>query len=367
MPYANQIIVTAAGGGKTSYIVEQALDAGGGAIALVTYTRNNVLEIKRKIYNSSAAIPEHIEVLSWYSFLLRELARPYRATIHKNRIEGLHWIEGRSVPYIPSSKIGPHYFYNEKHIYSDKISKFVIECNYRSGGAVMRRLRARFSRLIIDEIQDMAGYDLDLLELIMREGCPILLVGDHRQATYATNHASRNSAFAGLRIIKKFNEWKDDGLTELAYQNQTYRCNQIIADLSDTFFPSEPHTVSLNEKKTGHDGVFLVASSDVESYIAEFRPQVLRFSAATRCDEYLPLNFGEAKGLTFERVLIFPHGKAKSWLATGQLTHIEKTLAKLYVAVTRARYSVAFVYDSRECDVPAERWVPARELRSGPL
>jgi DNA helicase-2/ATP-dependent DNA helicase PcrA len=57
------------------------------------------------------------------------------------------------------------------------------------------------------------------------------------------------------------------------------------------------------------------------------------------------MNFGESKGLTFKRVLIFPHGKAKQWLRTGALTHIEKSIAKMYVGVTRARHSLAFVYE----------------------
>ena len=57
------------------------------------------------------------------------------------------------------------------------------------------------------------------------------------------------------------------------------------------------------------------------------------------------MNFGEAKGLTFDRVLIFPHGGGKKWLSTGKLTHIEKSAAKMYVGTTRARFSVAFVFE----------------------
>ena len=57
------------------------------------------------------------------------------------------------------------------------------------------------------------------------------------------------------------------------------------------------------------------------------------------------MNFGESKGLTFDRVLIFPHKLAQKWLSTGQLDHIASSVEKLYVGVSRARYSVAFVYD----------------------
>ncbi len=277
--------------------------------------------------------------------------------MHNCRIEGIHWIEGKSVPYIPEAKTSAHYFLDGRRIYSDKIAKFICECDSRSGGAIMRRLKQRFSHIIIDEIQDMAGYDLELLELMLKSGIPVTFVGDHRQATFATNNAAKNKAFGGPAIIKKFELWKKAGLVTIEYECHTHRCNQTIANLGDSFFPTEPKTISRNDVLTGHDGVFLVANATVDEYVKRFSPQVLRYSAKSNCDPHEALNFGESKGLTFERVLIYPHGLARSWLASGKIHHVEKSAAKMYVAVTRARYSVAFVYDGKLCGIQATRWV----------
>jgi DNA helicase II / ATP-dependent DNA helicase PcrA len=356
VPSASRIIISAAGGGKTTRVVDQALAAEQGITALVTYTRNNVREIQLKVYERSRVIPSHVEIISWYSFLLRELARPYRSATHARRIDGIYWIEGKSVPYVPENRTSTHYFHDGSRIYSDKIAKFIGLCDERSTGAIMRRLKARHSHLIIDEIQDMAGYDLDLLELILKSGIPVTFVGDHRQATFATNNSAKNKAFAGPAIIKKFEQWKKSGLVSIDYECHTYRCNQAIADLGDGFFPYEPKTVSKNKVVTGHDGVFLVASADADGYVATFAPQVLRYSAKTKCDPYDAMNFGEAKGLTFDRVLIYPHGHAASWLASGSLSYVEKSATKTYVASTRARYSVAFVFDGKICGIQADRW-----------
>ena len=357
VPSVNRIIISAAGGGKTTRVVDQALSCNNGTTALVTYTRNNVREIHLKAYERVPVIPSHVEVISWYSFLLRELARPYRSVMHNRRIGGISWVEGRSVQYIPESKTGLHYFRNGTRIYSDKLAKFICECDRRSGGAVMRRLKQRFHHIIIDEVQDMAGYDLELLELILRSGVNVTFVGDHRQATFATNHAAKNKAFSGTAIVKKFEAWQKLGLVTVEYECHTHRCNQAIADLGDSFFPTEPKTISRNQKITGHDGVFLVSSTDVDGYVKQYSPQALRYDAKTRCAPYEALNFGEAKGLTFERVLIYPHGKATSWLASGSLSHVQKSAAKMYVAVTRARHSVAFIFDGKTCAVPAARWL----------
>lgn len=353
---ASRIVISAAGGGKTTRVVEQALAHDQGTTALITYTRNNVREIQLKAYERARAIPSHVEVISWYSFLLRELARPYRSTMHPRRIDGIHWIEGKSVPYIAESKTGPHYFLDGSRIYSDKLAKFICECDRRSGGAIISRLKQRFSHIIIDEIQDMAGYDLDLLELILKSGIPATFVGDHRQATFATNNSAKNKAFGGPAIIKKFELWKKAGLATIDYERHTHRCNQAIADLGDSFFPNEPTTISKNEKLTGHDGIFLVAKADVAEYVDRFSPQVLRYSAKTKCDPHKAMNFGESKGLTFERTLIYPHGLAQSWLASGKISHVEKSATKMYVAATRARYSVAFVFDGKTCGIPATQW-----------
>jgi DNA helicase-2/ATP-dependent DNA helicase PcrA len=182
--------------------------------------------------------------------------------------------------------------------------------------------------------------------LILRSRVKLTLVGDHRQATFRTNNAAKNSAFVGIRIIDKFREWHKAGLGTLSYEQETYRCHQAIADLADAFFPQEPRTVSRNEATTGHDGVFAIQSTSLHDYVNRYRPQVLRLNKLTSCEGYEAMNYGESKGLTFDRVLIFPHKMGKQWLSSGDFSHVVDSAAKMYVGITRARYSVAFVIDA---------------------
>jgi ATP-dependent DNA helicase UvrD/PcrA len=342
---ANEVNIAAAGGGKTTRIATRARAHELGKVAVVTYTTNNVQEIKSKFFELHAALPMHAEVWSWYRFLLHEMARPYQRALLDRRIDGLHWVEGRSAPYVPRSKIIPFFLSACAQIYSDKIARFIIECNTKTAGAVIARLEDRFHTIFIDEIQDMAGYDLDLLELILRSKIDLVMVGDHRQATYSTNNASKNRAYAGANIIKKFREWEAEGLVTLSYARETHRCNQLIADLADSFYPAEPKTISRNELVTGHDGAFLVSAESIRAYMGQYRPVVLRLDRKTQCDGYTATNFGESKGMTFDRVLIFPHGKGRQWLTSGNYDHVTNSASKMYVGITRARHSVAFVFD----------------------
>ena len=118
---------------------------------------------------------------------------------------------------------------------------------------------------------------------------------------------------------------------------------QEICDFADQFHPDAPNTESRNKTVTEHDGVFAVRGSDVAEYVATYTPQPLRYSRKTGCPHGEPINFGASKGMTFQRTLIYPHGPLLKFLTTGKLEDAGKAVEKIYVAVTRARQSVAFV------------------------
>lgn len=345
MQSVNDITIAAAGSGKTTRIVERALANPQERAALVTYTRNNVAEIEKCFYEQNRAVPGHVEVWPWYTMLLHEFARPYQRRLYDRRIDGIAWVEGKSKTFARATDIKRFYFADDGQIWSDKLPRFVVECNKASNGAVIRRLEQRFDRIYFDEVQDLVGYDLEIVELLLRSKIDVSMVGDHRQSTFRTHAATKNSPYQGIKIIEKFRTWERDGLATLTYLSSTHRCHQSIATFADAFFPAEPATKSLRSNLTGHDGVFAIPSADVAQYVTTYDPQVLRLSRVTSCQGHDALNFGDSKGMTFDRVLIFPHKKGIDWLKSGNFGLIEKSAAKLYVAVTRARHSVGFVYD----------------------
>ncbi|MGR9185817.1 UvrD-helicase domain-containing protein [Rhizobium leguminosarum] len=341
----NRIIIAAAGGGKTTRIVDEVLADKSVRSAIITYTRNNVREIQSKFYQRGKTIPEHVEIIPWYTFLLREMARPYRNYKYEKRIDGIFWTETTVDRFAPKADVGRYYFGNSSTIYSNRLAEFVYECNAVADSAIIRRLERRFERIYIDEIQDVAGYDLDIIELMLRSKLEVILVGDPRQSTFTTNNSNRHKGFRGPDIIKKFQRWEKEKLAQLEHLVETHRCNQLIADLADSFYPDHKKTQSRNKDLTGHDGVFAIRPDEVSDYCRRFDPQVLRLSVTTACDGLPAMNFGESKGMEFDRVLVFPHKKALKWLKTGNYEHVDGVRPELYVGVSRARYSVTFVYD----------------------
>lgn len=348
MPSRNKIVVAAAGAGKTTHIVNSASENEQLKCLVVTYTINNESEIKRKFGKLIGCIPENVVVKTWFTFLLDEFVRPYQNILYsENRIEGLAFINGISAKYIGAENVKGHYLFEGKEIYSDKIAKFGAEANRLTKGKPIKRLEKIYDTIFIDEVQDLAAWDLDILEILLSSNIDTVLVGDPRQATYRTNNGAKYAKYGGYKILDKLNEWAKREDTDIKGLMYSHRCRQEICDFSDNFFAEVDNTESRNNRQTEHDGIFLVRSKDVGDYIKKYNPQILRYNKSNKCMGYSGMNFKASKGLTFSRTLLFPHGPLKNLLADGDFSKLNEPSA-LYVAVTRAEQSMAIVYDG-EC------------------
>ena len=158
-----------------------------------------------------------------------------------------------------------------------------------------------------------------------------------RQGTYSTNRSRRNAKFRGEKIVGKFNEWEKMALCVIEEHSHSFRCRPEICRLADHFFPGYPSLESRNEGRTHHDGVFLVRPAHVAHYITSHRPTVLRWDRREKCQGFDGINFGESKGQEYERVLVFPTGPIRKWIASGDSSYVQDSVAKLYVAVARGR------------------------------
>lgn len=353
----NKLIIAAAGSGKTTLLVKQALQQKNSRVFITTYTRANESEVRKKIIQFNKCIPANITIQTWFSFLLKHGVRPYQLSVFEKKIKGLFLFNGQSglkyktkkgvpVYFEEDGEFEQHYFTHDLKIYSDKLSKFVIRCNEKSDGAVIDRISRIYPNIYIDEVQDLAGYDLEILKLFFKSSSNILLVGDPRQGTYSTNTTAKNKKFRKSQIVSFF----DNIPSEIGKDDQTlmtnYRSHPSICKLSNKLFPDYPQTKSGNEIKTGHDGLFFIRQSDIDSYLKNFNPIQLRENIKTKViEQFRSMNFGESKGLTFDRVLIYPTKPILEWIFDNNKYLAPTSRAKFYVAITRARYSVGIVYD----------------------
>jgi DNA helicase II / ATP-dependent DNA helicase PcrA len=346
----NRIVIAAAGSRKTTHIVEESLQSND-RILIVTYTNENVNQIRGYFFEKAGRIPPNVTVQTWFSFLLADAARPYQNILYsKSRLRAFCFVQGRSAIYVPKTEVARYYIHNGDEIYSDKISEFTIKCNDLTKGMPLKRIEKIYDRIYVDEVQDFAGYDLDLLACLMGSGADVVAVGDPRQATYATNGSPRNKQYRGPSLLNLFRLWNEKKLCVIEEWRDCFRSNQAICDFADALYPSMSSTISRSTVKTDHDGVFAIRSYMIREYVKQYHPVILRWSNDVDSLGFNAYNFGLTKGQTFDRVLILPTKQMREFLRNGSASFAAMTRAKLYVGITRARHSVTFV-----CDDPVRR------------
>jgi len=350
----NEVILASAGSRKTSYLVESALNDPSKKVLIVAYTINNLSQIKEYIVERNKCIPSNITIQSWHAFLLQDYIRPYQNSMYSDqRIESIYYPENlyefnRTRRFIKKENVSKYYIVSGKYVISEKLSEFASLCNIASDGLVINRLVDMYDHIYIDEFQDLAGYALDVVEQVMLSDIKTILVGDCRQATFFSNCSPKYKKFKGANIIDLFKYWEKLEYCTIVERVECFRSNQIICDFSDDLYPDLPRTKSKFTETDKHEGIFTIKTDEVKGYIEKYNPVVLRHSRAIETLGDKKFNFGEVKGRTFNRVLIYPTGPIKKYLKSGN--HAELKLvskAKLYVAITRARLSVAFVYDKK--------------------
>ena len=358
----NKVVFAAAGNGKTYRICQEARAAvtqSQKRILLISYTNEgqNALWKEYKKQNQGV-LDNRIVIKSWYSFLLSDWIKPYQCLLQltdrtgvlfpipPNYVRGIDYSlechdSGKKNIYNKNQYL---YYFKGRNVIVDKASDLAYRCNQISGGMVIKRLESIYSHIFIDEIQDYAGWDLDIIRELFTSQLPIYCVGDPRQVTYRTNNSSKNKQYRDENIQHFFEMLANQNhLCEIETAPFTRRFNQEICDFNNWIYPKFDAVRSEINEDEENCGVYLIDKTGIEMYCKAYHPVILRYDKRTKlpflheCNVY---NWGAVKGRTFERVVMVANRPVEEFLKKRKLLE-EKTRAKFYVGCTRARHSVA--------------------------
>jgi hypothetical protein len=342
----NEVIVAVAGAGKTEEIASRVSDSSNlSSVLLLTFTVRNQNEDAARVASKlkpSGGIPT---VMGWQAFLLNEVVRPYLPLCFPGfTMRGLRLAKR---PSNWSRQSGARRFFTASgDAYHESVAMLAVKVMKASHGAVIRRLEQIYSEVYVDEAQDLCGNDLLVLEGLMRSTIGVCVVCDPRQSVVRTSYADRKSKDKlGPHLRNSFQDLENQGVCTLTDKSETHRFVQEIADFSDGIFPEEcgfPHTTSRVVAPSGERrGVYLIAKDDVAEYSNRNNATVLRMKRDS--NEYPGCeiaNFGECKGMTRDCVSVIATLPIEKLISKGEVLG-EKSAAGFYVAVTRARFSVA--------------------------
>lgn len=382
---ARKLLLASAGAGKSERIANEALKRaqGGGKVLLLTYTINNQLELVRHICRINKCRPNNVVVKGWFSFLLEDMVRPYQRCIVPERISGT--VLNKANPHLQKGRDGKpfnvpgraekidghcnplHYVTKEDNrVHTFYLAKLAAMLHKQTGGKPARRLAEIYDAVFIDEMQDLVGWDFEVIEAMVGTSIAEFdCVGDFRQSVYQTSETKKKPQASAEKLA----EFEDMGF-EIADLAISWRCIQSICDLADRlhasdglYKPTESQIVTVPQGYADHHGVFAVPASRIEEYIKQYNPVILRWNRQTKealCEGRIAYTFGESKGMSFERVLIIPPDKHAKFLCGDTLVFnnakTDESRNKLYVGITRARYSVAFWHEAGSVITGAKVW-----------
>lgn len=367
-----RIIKAAAGTGKTTLLIGEAVkNYHEGKVLYLTYTNANLNSMKHDLMDSVGIIPTNIKCKTWTDFLLNECARPYRKVMEGPEIEGVNFCTLGEIPRLKGvNATNWRYYYDfQGKLYYERLAQFCYVILNASMGAIIDRLEKIYSTILIDEVQDMRGYDLKIVEAIYQSNLNLVVVGDHRQATYSTNSGPFLSKYRGINIFNFFTEvLRYDNIESL---NVCHRCPQIVCDLANTLY-SDLNMKSVKKVDNENVGTYLVSMDNVSRFIEHYKPTVLYYNIRSlnkfisKLDgdiNFESITFGKSKGLSYENVLILPTKEMENHILKGRHKMSDSVIAQFYVAITRSKNNVAILSDKPSCFDFITQWKEASQVK----
>ena len=369
----NQVIFAAAGNGKTYSLCSKAkaaVENGNKYVLLLSYTNEGIRSLENEYRKQNGGIlDEKVIFKSWYSFLLSDFIKPYQCSL---KLKEKRYKQEISVTF-PENFVSsiafyntdpPPRWYNQNHVQyfvnqrgdvtPDRVSHLAYLCNDHSNGKALSRMEEIYSHIFIDELQDYAGWDLEIIRLLFDSQILITCVGDYKQATYRTNNSPKNSQYRDENIRNYFKLLEKEGVCTTSYANTTRRFNCEICDFVNTIHGDMDSIVNPDDNiecrnSVDNTGVYVMDVKYLSQYCEHYHPTILRYDKKAKvdfCHSCDIFNYGGSKGATYERVVIIPVSTTIPFIEKQTKITSNQTRAKFYVACTRAKHSVVFAVEN---------------------
>lgn len=324
-----RVIFAVAGSGKTTHIVS-GLDLEK-RFLLVTYTDNNLANLRRKIIERFGFLPSNIVLLSYFTFLYSFCFKPF--LLMKLRTSGINF----DTPPVRTQRLPrtDDAFFLDFHrrLYHNRIANLLDTKDVM--GDVTRRIEKYVDVVCVDEVQDFGGYDFELLMAICGSKVNVLLVGDFHQHTFDTSRDGPKNKTLHNDYEKYKKRFEKAGLVvDTTSLSKSHRCSQTVCDFIRKHLDIEIDSHSI----VATNAIFLDGQDDADRLHACSRTVKLFYQEHYKYDCYSE-NWGKSKGTDhYQDVCVVLNGTSYKDFQNGVLRDAApQTRNKLYVACSRPR------------------------------
>lgn len=333
-----RVILAVAGSGKTTFIVNRlSLDK---RCLIITYTINNTENLRHSIIEKFGFLPNNIKLVSYFSFLYSFCFRPFLSSEISNK--GIYW------KYPPDFSRNfkrddiSYYITNSRKLYHNRLAKLIQA--YELGKNIKARLEKYFDSIYIDEVQDFAGHDFELLKTISKSDLEMLFVGDFYQHTFDTSSDGRTNINLHDDYDKYKQKFSNMGLKiDIETLKNSYRCSKTTCDYIrdkigiDIFSHGDKETqISFIQTQEEAQAIF-----DNQEIVKLFYQKYYEYPCFGN-------NWGNCKGENkYNDVCIVLNPTTIKNLKGDKFDNlVPQTRNKLYVACSRARGNIYFVSEA---------------------
>lgn len=82
---------------------------------------------------------------------------------------------------------------------------------------LLRRLESLYDEILIDEVQDLSGYDWEIVHVLLESRIDVRMVGDVRQAVLSTKPRGQNKQYGYAGALDWFLVREKGGLLSINY------------------------------------------------------------------------------------------------------------------------------------------------------
>lgn len=325
-----RVIFAVAGSGKTTHLIKS-LNLEQRAL-IITYTENNHKHLRNSIIKKFGSLPTNISLMTYFTFLHGFCFRP-----HMQMQMGTRGLSFRRPPQRSYPLTDPRRFRDSSgRLYHNRLAKLIETKGLLP--AVKARIERFYDAVYVDEVQDFAGHDFNLLLAVSAANADMLFVGDFYQHTFDTSRDGSVNSTLHDDITRYEKRFKDAKITvDKVTLSKSWRCGVTVCDfirvqLQINMDAHEERITDMINVETQAHADELHSNHNV---VKLFYEQHHKYGCYSQ-------NWGASKGEDhYNDVCVILGAKAWKQYQEGKLHEsVAKTKNKLYVAFSRAHGSV---------------------------